>query len=62
MCCSVWCSVLQCVAEHVLQRAVVCCDVVQCVEVCCSVLQCVAACCSVFLLHVTHLMIGKPSI
>ena len=30
-----------------MERAAVCCSVLQCVAVCCSVLQCVAVCCSV---------------
>jgi len=30
-----------------MQRAAVCCSVLQCVAVCCSVLQCAAVCCSV---------------
>jgi len=52
VCCSVCCSVLQCVCCGVLQRAVVCCSALQCVAARCSVLQCVlqcdVVCCSVW--------------
>jgi len=51
-CVTVYCSVLQCVADeymfdYMCMHIAVYCSVLQCIAVCCSVLQRVAVCCSV---------------